>query len=1164
MESRSSLALALPLAVALVAIFAWWLGDAPFQPQNHETLVGDKAKPGADQDRIIEERRVVGEQSESLRDWFANWQARATVAEKESLLTEGLELASARGESLLRLMKTDPQAALEASLGWDEWVALPPEIQAVSEKPISLWVRQESMVSCDPESGKTRHELRLLTGAGDDWLTHSYDRRQSPLTRAGAPVQGFVLRGEAAVWPSAVRVVAGREAEVVRDLLPSIRASERVSVWSGADLPPGGGLTFVIGGRVGSVTDASELRDMRDRLHAWEDLPGEDGGAEQLLAWLENGTHTDGEFEPLASALPAPPVTNPWTETPKRLLLIRVDFPDLTGAREEESVLVEKLTQTISPVLYDYSFGKTNLIVTVTPEVFRMPQSGSYYPGENDAGNNGNRQLHDSAKDAAAAAGYVIDDYDFHCVQFKGIGMGYGGLANVGGKRSWIQSSGTSVFVHEFGHNYGVGHSSRWIPSVAGLAFDPSGTNDEYGGGSSTMGGGPFPDGHFDSQAKARLNWLNDDQIVEVTQSGRYRLYRADHIQVPGQGQVGALYISRPDGSGDELWIGHKRAIEYRRRLSRGVQVLWRKSASPNKNWLVQAGRVGSFADSDFELPTGQTFSDVSGSDSVHITPVERGGAAPAQWIDMEVQINPTANQAPAGSWTQSPSGTLQPYTQLTFAVAASDPNGDELAYHWDVGDGSEVSVNRPNLVHTYTTSGLFQVSVVVSDMKGGTFTLTTTVDVNAEIGAWSQRVSGTTAEFQDGTASWQRVVAVNTAGEIAHSTDGSNWILLDLKAQQGVDALQLYDVYSEYGTFIAAGRERSVAGAAWEGCLYRSTDGAAWSRVHLGGSLLYHMERTNLRWVVVGENETMRQSYDDGLTWESVAFPASDHIQAIAYGNGTWFAMADRNNDRTYAFTSPDLVTWTEQTWAASFSNNKIARPAWFLNGQFYFGGFALGLQSLPDPTQAPTQELSGLDAEDLIFHEGQFFLAGRINVNGTQTGLLMKKVPGGPWSANLLPEGSRHRAVIPFQDRLIVVGSGGGIWQSGPISSPNYNGWWAWQLLNSFELGTEDDPMSDPFGSGLPNFYHYAVGNPPGGGASPFLPHPARDGSGGLLLRVPRSGIQPDVVYRVWRSTNLIDWDTEGVTILRDDADMLEACGSGPGPEGTEFLRFEADFAP
>jgi hypothetical protein len=53
----------------------------------------------------------------------------------------------------------------------------------------------------------------------------------------------------------------------------------------------------------------------------------------------------------------------------------------------------------------------------------------------------------------------------------------------------------------------------------------------------------------------------------------------------------------------------------------------------------------------------------------------------------------------------------------VTLSAAAADPDGDELSYHWRLGDGTRAS--RPTVRHTYRKRGTYVVRLVVRDPHG-------------------------------------------------------------------------------------------------------------------------------------------------------------------------------------------------------------------------------------------------------------------------------------------------------------------------------------------------------------------------------------------------------------------------------------------------------------
>ena len=70
--------------------------------------------------------------------------------------------------------------------------------------------------------------------------------------------------------------------------------------------------------------------------------------------------------------------------------------------------------------------------------------------------------------------------------------------------------------------------------------------------------------------------------------------------------------------------------------------------------------------------------------------------------------------------------GTAEEGQELRFEADAADPDGDELTFEWDFGDG-EVGESA-DATHTFTDQGLYTVTLTVTDDDGGVDTLETGV----------------------------------------------------------------------------------------------------------------------------------------------------------------------------------------------------------------------------------------------------------------------------------------------------------------------------------------------------------------------------------------------------------------------------------------------------
>ncbi len=78
----------------------------------------------------------------------------------------------------------------------------------------------------------------------------------------------------------------------------------------------------------------------------------------------------------------------------------------------------------------------------------------------------------------------------------------------------------------------------------------------------------------------------------------------------------------------------------------------------------------------------------------------------------------------------------------LTFEATAYDPGADDLTFHWDFGDGTNITTFYPNangtypveitetVTHAFLSSGTFIVTLTVEDDDGGIGTATTTITI--------------------------------------------------------------------------------------------------------------------------------------------------------------------------------------------------------------------------------------------------------------------------------------------------------------------------------------------------------------------------------------------------------------------------------------------------
>lgn len=127
----------------------------------------------------------------------------------------------------------------------------------------------------------------------------------------------------------------------------------------------------------------------------------------------------------------------------------------------------------------------------------------------------------------------------------------------------------------------------------------------------------------------------------------------------------------------------------------------------------------------------------VAGITSLGIAPRGRFGRFGTMSIDTRVDtivpwidsvVNGTSNNAPRiAAATSAPAITAAPGEPVQFDVAATDPDGDTLAFIWDFGDESAEQGQTP--IHSYTFPGTYTAKVTVSDgLQAATSTMTIAV----------------------------------------------------------------------------------------------------------------------------------------------------------------------------------------------------------------------------------------------------------------------------------------------------------------------------------------------------------------------------------------------------------------------------------------------------
>lgn len=1055
-----------------------------------------------------------------LKQWLSALKG-AEISDAD--LEEGRRIAKERRTAFLALMRRDPEAALRQAVTFSEHQSLPPSIRALVEEPFSELARVSVLPVCRTEDGQEPMANQIVEiDFGNGRSRHEgfiYGRRNGVMSKNKTPVQGVRLDGLAALWESTFLALDATNAQAVAARYPLANVDGTLGFASGE--PVGDhAVTAIAGGQRFVFKDDAEFRAFDAAVSKLDESPGPHSGAGLLFAMPKGTDGGDGfDLEGLVAASNAQ--ASSWTETPKSVFLIRIDFPDRTSATDPlpaAGAIEQVFDTTVDEQIQLMSHGKTSIECTVTTDITRVPSNTATYVGAGSSSNNDLLLTDATNAYQAANPGWNPGDYDIVGVYFvsigmKGSGITYGGLA--GGSDLWLQGTyGASLVTHELGHNYGLGHSSFWVPpGVSTNPVDPGGANEEYGDIYDIMGDGDIPEGHFNAQGKAHLNWITTSEWTDVNAagSGLFRIYRIDDPTATGLRGLRAT-----KGADEFYWIAHRRAY-VNESLDYGGYLQWERPGF-SRAWLLDLtpeSQAGANDKQDAGLLIGSTYTDTTAG--VHITPVARGGVAPNEWIDVQVNLGSyPGNQAPMVT-IDGPS-TIPARTTAMLTANATDGDGDPLAYSWDLGDGKTAD-NNPSIPHAWTLGGSYTVTVTVSDMKGGTATATKMVTVTDDLDTWTARtVTGDgdlNALAHDGT----RVVVVGDrdnggsfTGTFAHSTDGATWTSGSF-ATNG----NMYAVCHDGSNFIAAGARYSFdAPAGWRAYIATSPDGATWTQRYWAGTTLNHIVTgggTSLAW---NNNGLMLRSVD-GMNWGPVTFPVTAsmrRIGGIAYGNGV-FTMTSYEYDDVAAqysgssqvHTSLDGLTWTDVSSATSIDAWKDLRGIAFLNQQFFASGWFSQFRSAQNPANGFVPMRPEFEEMEVMAYGGGVYFAKGVrrtlsDLNGTNVALASQN--GLDWVPLPNAAGINVDSVVFFNNTFIGCGGGMTLLQSGSLGT-GASGFVGWRNTYFPDRGTDSRIDGETDFDSLKTLVEYGVGASPLSGAGvdgvDLIPTPTTSDTDALL---------------------------------------------------------------
>ncbi len=748
------ISLVFAIVLAIVAAALLWPADKTRLPPQ----VSTSPSPAEPQEASLEKPQVTRGKKPALDAWtqrliethtpdeskidlpavrqFNRW-ARAYAAGTAQESAGTLAIARQRRAALKELIKQDPQAAWDEMLTDDIRAALPTSLQPFLEEALAETGDWEVFTACfwnadqnpaapelaPPAEGmvSTFHEAVFDRSHGAESRYHAFPAgllSQAATTR-DISLQGFAIDDIA-----------------VFDGLPLGRLEAGTPIPASIPIHTRDPYTGEI------VIDNTDLRarsviprdafaaGSRDGIHFFEN----ERSLEKFeAALLQAGTPGGDEGEEVFAEAPDSSVTGEPDSLPlsgreggvfkggqslgyRTMLYMRIAFADDPTEVVQTEANAYSILRSVNNHLLESSYGRMQVLPTVTP-ILVLPEPQSFYATE------GTGKVGTDARAAASALGYNPGSYGHRVYRYSGSPGTFGGLASVGGNPGniWMRNGSTGVLVHEMGHNYKLGHSNGWVTNTK-AAIGPS-SSKEYDHNYCVMASGyDFSKARYCSYQKNRIGWLTSSEFVNSLTSGRHRIHAIDDSQID-PGRRYAIKIATP--SRGNYWAEYRNNYTtnaFKNGLFLQAQGGGGWGASDTKPNRIDVTYWSKKNEPDSTIPIGWTFSDHG--QGVHITPLAR--ADDFTWIDVQVHHidDFTENNPPTATLSAS---TTTPGTGQSINLSLtgiSDPDGDELRYYWyyDANDhhafrtSTNTSRNK-----SWSTAGVYNVVVIVSDMKGGT-----------------------------------------------------------------------------------------------------------------------------------------------------------------------------------------------------------------------------------------------------------------------------------------------------------------------------------------------------------------------------------------------------------------------------------------------------------
>lgn len=687
---------------------------------------------------------------------FQSWAADFTAKPSAEKIAEGVKAATKRRAEMKKLISSDPEAALAATVPVAVRRKMPPEVQALLEERIDARGDYFTMAVAYGEEGLAGNDPIVMTQVtlsdGRRFRAHTFGRREYQPTRRAVPVHGIALDEHMAVMELPGRV------------MEPIELMEAKAALDGDVLCPVSEVPTTSTGTETGLLIADEAEIYCSPQHAEAELyAGADAEAMKAPGVRVAASGDDASLE-ADSPFRAPQGVSTGE---KRLLVARINFP-----ANEDDTSAEGLNR------HQLSAGDCTEIVKRIGDLFKLWSYGRLTVKPVGSGGSGVTPMllmTDPAKDyyrsdwyhmvtevlnRAEQHGYHEENFDMLLILAGDAPMvddvkdpdnpttaTYGGLGTIGGLGSLVRindpawtveeriNENVRVAMHELGHNFGLLHASSLYRLPAGSQYTFG--KREYGDGYDTMGTGT----EYNARYKHWLRWLDNANMHFINGSGVFTMREYDLGDKNGirglQLKVGTTEertdvfveysLSRVDpvsGVPNVQWDHQQMAY--------GAMIRLGRSYAP-KTFLMDSteetpGDDGGDGVTDSPLLPGRTFrTSRPNGQNLWITNLNADPEAGELTVDVRYGT-PAGNRSPVASVTTANGNAAGQDSPVMLVCNASDPDGDALSYHWIVPAANPddrpwnraVFPDENSILVTFPERGTQSVTCIVSDRHGG------------------------------------------------------------------------------------------------------------------------------------------------------------------------------------------------------------------------------------------------------------------------------------------------------------------------------------------------------------------------------------------------------------------------------------------------------------